>query len=95
MRRKMPSKYDKSLHEAYRRVYAISEPVGDWDKIYADSPVHERGYKIVPFMDYICDGKEADRIFYEVCKEFKIRGSNRESLKIHFYLGYSPLFHEE
>lgn len=81
---------EKILHELYRRSFAASEPKGDWDKLFAEATVNEKGEKEIPFMDYIIEDVLLKQIFNDTMKEFKIPKRRRPEFAFSFYLGCSP-----
>ena len=86
----MNSKLKDTLHEMYRRSYVASTPKGNWDELLANAPINEEGQKQIPYMDYECDHDVLVQIFEDVCKEKKIKGDNKATLSMSFFLGCSP-----
>ena len=81
---------EKILHELYRRAFAASTPVGDFDRIFEEAENNESGQKIIPYWDYECEEEVLQNIFNSVMKEFKVPVPRRNAFSFHFYLGCSP-----
>jgi hypothetical protein len=94
MTKKMKAKEKKlteALYEMYRRSYAVSTPVGDFDKLLAEATLNEKGQKIIPFENYECEEDVMDKIVHEVIKEYKIKGYNAVKAEVSFWIGCSPM----
>lgn len=84
-------RFKEALYEMYRRAYAASEPVGDWDELMKNAETNEQGEKVIPYDDYECEHAVMEQIVEDVFKEYRIRrGLDRKQLSITFWLGCSP-----
>jgi len=86
------TKEDKCLWEIYTRLFAASTPKGDFADLVENATKDEHGKLHIPFDNYVIDPDVMDNIILEVCKEFKIRKSDRPKFKTTAYLGCSPRF---
>lgn len=84
------NKYNLILHELYRRAFAASTPYGNWDKMFEEAVINERGEKIIHYMEYECDKEVLENIFNTVMKENKIPKKKQKIFSFSFYLGCSP-----
>ena len=62
--------------EIYRRAFAASTPIGDFDKLMSEAEINESGQKTIPFMDYELDDDIAQKIINAVLKEYKVPNIN-------------------
>jgi hypothetical protein len=81
---------DEILLEIYRRVYAVSEPPADFDKLVAEAETNSEGQKVIKYLDYECD----DIVMKDICEktldEYKVKGWKRKQFFMTFWLGCSP-----
>lgn len=78
------------LHELYRRAFAASTPYGNWDKLLAEAVINDQGEKVIPYMDYECEGAVLEDIFHTVMKEYKVPKGVQNRFSFLFYLGCGP-----
>jgi hypothetical protein len=86
------SKIDEILYQMYKRVYAISTPVGDFDKLMEEAEINDEGKKVIPFWDYTIDEKECKQVIEEIFKEYKVKDYYRQRFINTFMLGACPEF---
>ena len=66
--------YDKAVLECYKRLFAVSEPPADFEKLMVDTN-KPCGFELksnINFMSYTIDEKVCDNILKDIIKEFKI-----------------------
>ena len=78
------------MSEMYRRAYAASTPVGDFDAMVQNAPLNEFGQKVIPYLKYECEQEVMEQIIVDVLKEYKVPKSRRELFRNSFMLGCSP-----
>jgi len=78
------------LTEMYRRAYAVSTPVGDFDTIVQNAPLNEFGQKVIPYLKYECEQEVMEQIIVDVLKEHKVPKRRHELFRNSFMLGCSP-----
>lgn len=78
------------MSEMYRRAYAASTPVGDFDAMVQNAPLNELGQKVIPYLNYECEQQVMERIIADVLKEHKVPKRRHELFKNSFMLGCSP-----
>lgn len=83
-------KTEAILHEMYRRAYAASTPVGDFDAMVANAPLNEFGQKVIPYLKYECEQEVLDQIVADVLKEHKVPKREHMAYRNGFMLGCSP-----
>jgi len=89
----MQTKRDKKLYtvviEIYRKMYAESTPVGDWDKMTESGETNEQDF----FDNYVLSEERQIEIIDQIIKSHKwIRKYERPRIKNTVYLGKSPRF---
>jgi hypothetical protein len=89
MTKREQKEYD-ILMEMYRRAFAASTPVGDFDNLMEIASLNEFGQPIVPYWEYECDGDVMDKIVVDVLKEYKVPKLKRTAFRTTFMLGCSP-----
>ena len=87
---KREQKTQAILHEMYRRAYAASTPVGDFDTMIANASFNEFGQKVIPYLKYECEQEVMDQIIKDVLKENKIPKKEHMRFYNSFMLGCSP-----
>ena len=78
------------LSEMYRRAYAASTPIGDFDAMVQNASLNEFGQKVIPFLKYECEYEIMDQIVVDVLKEYKVPKRRHELFRNSFMLGCSP-----
>ena len=78
------------MSEMYRRAYAASTPVGDFDAMVQNAPLNEFGQKVIPYLKYECEQEVMEQIIVDVLKEYKVPKRRHELFRNSFMLGCSP-----
>lgn len=78
------------MSEMYRRAYAASTPVGDFDAMVQNAPRNEFGQKVIPYLKYECEQEVMEQIIIDVLKEHKVPKRRHELFRNSFMLGCSP-----
>ena len=78
------------MSEMYRRAYAASTPVGDFDAMVQNAPLNEFGQKVIPYLKYECEQEVMEQIIVDVLKEHKVPKRRHELFRNSFMLGCSP-----
>lgn len=78
------------MSEMYRRAYAASTPVGDFDAMVQNAPSNEFGQKVIPYLKYECEQEVMEQIIIDVLKEYKVPKRRHELFRNSFMLGCSP-----
>jgi len=78
------------MSEMYRRAYAASTPVGDFDAMVQNAPRNEFGQKVIPYLKYECEQEVMEQIIIDVLKEYKVPKRRHELFRNSFMLGCSP-----
>jgi hypothetical protein len=78
------------MSEMYRRAYAASTPVGDFDAMVQNAPRNEFGQKVIPYLKYECEQEVMEQIIIDVLKEYKVPKHRHELFRNSFMLGCSP-----
>ena len=86
----MKQNWDKELLETYRRMFKISRPEGDFDKLVENAPLNEWKEKDIPFNDFLINEDDYDKIINDIIKEYKIPKYIRQRYKQTIALGCSP-----
>ena len=81
---------EEILMTIYRRVYAVSDPPADFDKLIEEAETNEYGQKVIKYLDYECDDEVMQKICDETLDEFKVKGYKRKQFFMTFWLGCSP-----
>ena len=76
--------------EMYRRAYAASTPVGDFDALVENASINEFGQKVIPYLKYECEQEVMDQIIADVLKEYKVPKRRHQLFRNSFMLGCSP-----
>jgi hypothetical protein len=74
----------------YRRAYAASTPIGDFDAMVQNAPRNEFGQKVIPYLKYECEQEVMEQIIIDVLKEYKVPKRRHELFRNSFMLGCSP-----
>jgi hypothetical protein len=83
-------KNTKIMLEIYRRAFAASTPIGDFDKLMAEAEINEFGQKTIPFMDYELNDDIAEEIINTVLTEYKVPKRKHQMFFTTYWLGCSP-----
>jgi hypothetical protein len=86
------SKIEEILYQIYKRVYAVSSPVGDFDKLMEEAELNDEGKKVIPFWNYQIDEKECNQIIEEIFKEYKVKNYYKQRFINTFMVGACPEF---
>jgi hypothetical protein len=86
------TKVDKALWECYKRLFAASEPVGDFEEMVENAEIDEQGTNNIPFDDYEIDHDEMENIMKEVFKEFKLKKYQWNGFRFQILFGCSPRY---
>ena len=78
------------MSEMYRRAYAASTPIGDFDAMVQNAPRNEFGQKVIPYLKYECEQEVMEQIIVDVLKEHKVPKRRHELFRNSFMLGCSP-----
>ena len=78
------------MSEMYRRAYAASTPIGDFDAMVQNAPLNEFGQKVIPYLKYECEQEVMEQIIVDVLKEHKVPKRRHELFRNSFMLGCSP-----
>ena len=78
------------MSEMYRRAYAASTPIGDFDAMVQNAPLNEFGQKVIPYLKYECEQEVMEQIIVDVLKEYKVPKRRHELFRNSFMLGCSP-----
>lgn len=78
------------MSEMYRRAYAASTPIGDFDAMVQNAPRNEFGQKVIPYLKYECEQEVMEQIIIDVLKEYKVPKRRHELFRNSFMLGCSP-----
>jgi hypothetical protein len=78
------------MSEMYRRAYAASTPIGDFDVMVQNAPRNEFGQKVIPYLKYECEQEVMEQIIIDVLKEYKVPKRRHELFRNSFMLGCSP-----
>jgi len=78
------------MSEMYRRAYAASTPIGDFDAMVHNAPRNEFGQKVIPYLKYECEQEVMEQIIIDVLKEYKVPKRRHELFRNSFMLGCSP-----
>ena len=78
------------MSEMYRRAYAASTPVGDFDAMVQNAPLNEFVQKVIPYLKYECEQEVMEQIIVDVLKECKVPKRRLELFRNSFMLGCSP-----
>ena len=78
------------MSEMYRRAYAASTPVGDFDALVENASINEFGQKVIPYLKYECEQEVMDQIIADVLKEYKVPKRRHQLFRNSFMLGCSP-----
>lgn len=84
------NKDTKVMLEIYRKAFAASTPIGDFDKLMSEAEINEFGQKTIPFMDYELDDDIAQKIINEVLKEYKVPKHKHQMFFTSYWFGCSP-----
>ena len=76
--------------EIYRRAFAASTPIGDFDKLMSEAEINEFGQKTIPFMDYELDDDTAKEIINAVLTEYKVPKHKHQMFFTAYWFGCSP-----
>lgn len=90
MRKTKDEKDYDILSEMYRRAYAASTPIGDFDVMVRNASINEFGQKVIPYLKYECEQEVMDQIVVAVLKENKVPKWRRPMFRNSFMLGCSP-----
>lgn len=85
------SKEEEALMECYRRLYAASDPPGDFDEI-VELGKEVDGRKVIPYDAYEIEERVCLDIIDDIVKEYNIPKHNINRFKNSVYLGCSPRF---
>jgi hypothetical protein len=83
-------KNKKIMLEIYRRAFAASTPICDFDKLMSKAEINESGQKTIPFMDYELDNDIAQKIINTVLKEYKVPKHKHQMFFTAYWFGCSP-----
>lgn len=83
---------EKAMMQIYREVYAASTPPADFDLLVEESPLNERGQRIIPYDQYEIDQKLFEDIMEEVLKKLKTSKYIKDGIRRSILLGCSPKF---
>ena len=82
--------WDKILMETYTAMFAVSDPPADFARLVETGTRNDRGQIVIPFMDYVIQEADFDRIMAENIKKYKLKGWHERSFQITISLGCSP-----
>jgi hypothetical protein len=88
--RKMKNKDEEILFNIYRELYKNSEPVGDFDELFKNATVNERGEKVIPFNDYVISDDKMEEIIKKHLKGNRITKLKQNAFRCSILLGCSP-----
>ena len=89
--------YNKAILECYKKLYAVSNPPADFDKLMADTN-KPCGFELksnINYMSYVIDEKVCYQIIEDIIKKFKIPQYKEAAFRIEILLGLSPKFNQE
>jgi hypothetical protein len=79
--------------EIYRELYKNSTPSANFDLLYMTAKRDSRGTKEIKYWNYYIERQKCDDIIEKVCKVYKLKRREIESIKGYIYLGCSPKFY--
>jgi len=86
------SKEDQAIMECYKLLFKASTPSADFEELFENAEINERGQKVIDFMSYEIDKKEYDLIIKSVIKKYKFKRYKAQQFKTTIALGCSPRF---
>ena len=82
----MKKKIEDALLEIYKRAYREAEPSADFEALVKSGATQKEGW----FYDYYLPLERLTQIFDEVCKQYKIKKSDKQAMTMHVFLGGTP-----
>jgi hypothetical protein len=83
-------KETKIMFDIYRQMYKEATPSADFDVLMEESPINEKGQKVIDFLSYSLAQNRQDEIIEEHLKGRRLTKIKKQMIRNSTILGCSP-----